>query len=140
MDAPQSSDPANALVDLVDGHRLTAVIYVAARLGIADLLFEDPKSVQELARLTDTHERSRISRLSIFSVALVLTIGVWGCSKTHTVSGPSSCLPTTHAVIGEIGLCERHPECCRGSKPPSSPGPVVPSSAATPHPTPSPSQ
>ena len=49
---------ANALVDLVDGHRVTAIIYVAARLGIADLLFEGPKSVPDLARLTGTHERS----------------------------------------------------------------------------------
>lgn len=49
---------ANALVDLVDGHRVTAIIYVAAQLGIADLLFEGPKSAAELARLTDAHERS----------------------------------------------------------------------------------
>jgi precorrin-6B methylase 2 len=59
MAALQNSDPsANALVDLVDGHRVTAIIYVAARLGIADLLFEGPKSAAELARLTGTHERS----------------------------------------------------------------------------------
>jgi hypothetical protein len=31
---------ANALIDLVDGHRVTAVIYVAVSLGIADLLFD----------------------------------------------------------------------------------------------------
>jgi hypothetical protein len=59
MAAPQSFDsPANALVDLVDGHRVTAVIYVAARLGIADLLVESPRSVAELAHLTSTHEPS----------------------------------------------------------------------------------
>jgi O-methyltransferase domain/Dimerisation domain len=59
MAAPQSSvSSANALLNLIDGHRVTAVIYVAARLGIADLLVEGPKSIPELARLTDTHERS----------------------------------------------------------------------------------
>ena len=59
MATSQSSDsPANVLLKLIDGHRVTAVIYVAARLGIADLLIEGPKSVPELARLTDTHERS----------------------------------------------------------------------------------
>ena len=37
MAAPQNSYlSANVLVDLVDGHRVTAIIYVAARLGIAD--------------------------------------------------------------------------------------------------------
>ncbi len=59
MAAPQNFGPsANALVDLADGHRVTAIIYVAAKLGIADLLFEGAKSVPELARLTDAHERS----------------------------------------------------------------------------------
>jgi hypothetical protein len=45
-------------MDLVAGHRVTAVIYVAAKLGIPDLLFEGPKAAAELARLTDTHQRS----------------------------------------------------------------------------------
>jgi hypothetical protein len=59
MAAPRHSDsPANLLVDLVEGHRVTAVIYVAAKLGIADLLVDGPKSALELARLTETHERS----------------------------------------------------------------------------------
>ncbi len=59
MDAPRRSDSsANALIDLVDGHRVTAAIYVAAKLGIADLLLDGSKSAPELARLTDAHERS----------------------------------------------------------------------------------
>jgi hypothetical protein len=59
MAAPRRSDSsANVLLNLVDGHRVTAVIYVAARVGLADLLLEGPKSVPKLARLTDTHERS----------------------------------------------------------------------------------
>lgn len=63
MAAPQSSDPsADVLLNLIDGHRITAVIYAAARLGIADCLVEGPKSAAELARLTDSHERS-LSRL-----------------------------------------------------------------------------
>jgi hypothetical protein len=45
-------------MDLVAGHRVTAVIYVAAKLGIADLLLEGPMAAAELARLTDTHNRS----------------------------------------------------------------------------------
>jgi 16S rRNA G1207 methylase RsmC len=59
MATSQGSDTsANVLLNLIDGHRVTAVIYVAARLGIADLLVEAPRSVPDLARLTDTHERS----------------------------------------------------------------------------------
>jgi O-methyltransferase/methyltransferase family protein len=59
MAVPQRSDStANVLLNLIDGHRVTAAIYVAAKLGIADLLADSPRSISELARLTDTHERS----------------------------------------------------------------------------------
>ncbi len=54
----QRADPANVLLDLIGGHRVTAAVYVAARLGIADILLEGPKSAAELARLTECHERS----------------------------------------------------------------------------------
>jgi SAM-dependent methyltransferase len=57
--ATQDSDStANALLDLIDGHKVTSVIYVAAKLGIADLLSERPRNSTELAQLTDSHERS----------------------------------------------------------------------------------
>jgi DNA-binding IclR family transcriptional regulator len=70
--AAQSSDQfANTLFDLITGHRVTAVIYVAAQLGICDLLAEGRKSATELARLTDTHERSLL-RLMRTLVALGL--------------------------------------------------------------------
>ena len=60
MESQLTDSSANTLFDLVGGHRVTAVIYVAARLGIADLLLEGPKTATELAHLTDTHERSLI--------------------------------------------------------------------------------
>jgi precorrin-6B methylase 2 len=59
MAASQPSEPsAKVLLNLVDGHRVTAVIYVAAKLGIADRLLEGPISAPDLARLTATHEHS----------------------------------------------------------------------------------
>jgi ubiquinone/menaquinone biosynthesis C-methylase UbiE len=58
MERQRTESSVNTLLDLVGGHRVTAVIYVAAKLGIADFLLEGPKTVAELARLTDTHERS----------------------------------------------------------------------------------
>ena len=55
--ATQKSDPsANTLLNLVTGHRVTAVIYSAATLGIADQLFEGPKTAAELARLSAAHD------------------------------------------------------------------------------------
>lgn len=58
MAAQDFAPSASTLMDLIAGHRVTEVIYVAAKLGIADLLAEGPKTAAELARLTDTHERS----------------------------------------------------------------------------------
>jgi hypothetical protein len=58
MAAQNSDSPTTTLLDLVAGHRVTAVIYAAARLGVADLLLEEPKTAAELARLTNADERS----------------------------------------------------------------------------------
>src|SRR3954453_10761740 len=51
-----SSTTALQLLDLIQSHRITSVIYVAAKLGIADLLFAGPKSVSELANATGANQ------------------------------------------------------------------------------------
>jgi hypothetical protein len=57
----QSSDPSGyALLNLITGHRVTAIIHVAAKLRIADLLFEGLKTA-ELSRLTETPTSDRCS-------------------------------------------------------------------------------
>jgi SAM-dependent methyltransferase len=53
----------NTMMDLIAGHRVTAVIYVAAKLGLADLLTDGRRTAADLARLTDTHERSLLRLL-----------------------------------------------------------------------------
>ena len=58
MSSEAADSSASVLLGLVEGHRTTAVIYVAAKLAIADLLFDGPKTAAQLAHLTDTHERS----------------------------------------------------------------------------------
>lgn len=61
-----TADPSpNMILDLIMGHRVTAVIYVAAKLGIPDLLCDGPRAAADLASLTDTHERSllRLTRV-----------------------------------------------------------------------------
>ena len=50
-----SSAAAIQLLDLIQSHRITAVIYVAAKLGIAELLRDGPRSLDELARATGAH-------------------------------------------------------------------------------------
>lgn len=46
------------MLQMISGFRVSRAIYVAAKLGIADLLKDGPKSSEELARLTSTHPPS----------------------------------------------------------------------------------
>jgi len=47
-----------ALLQMVTGYWVSQAIYVAAKLGIADLLKDGPKNCDELAKATRTHARS----------------------------------------------------------------------------------
>jgi len=47
-----STKPILKLLDLIQSHRVTAVIYVAAKLGIAELLRDGPQTLDELAKAT----------------------------------------------------------------------------------------
>jgi precorrin-6B methylase 2 len=69
MTSPTQAE--NALLHLIDGYRVTAVIYVAAKLGIPDFLFEGAKTAADLARLTATHEPS-LNRLMRALAALAI--------------------------------------------------------------------
>jgi hypothetical protein len=55
---PASPPSATALHDLITSQRITAVINVAARLGVADCLEGGAKSTSQLAQETGAHERS----------------------------------------------------------------------------------
>lgn len=46
------------LLQLATSYRVSRAIYVAARLGVADLLADGPKSSEELARDTGAHSPS----------------------------------------------------------------------------------
>src|SRR3954466_6422439 len=50
--------PANALIDIIRGYQWSQALYVAARLGIADLLAAGPRDSADLAEVTETHAPS----------------------------------------------------------------------------------
>lgn len=56
--APQGMPPEAQLLQLVGGAFLSQAAYVAAKLGIADYLVEEPKTAEYLASATSTDERS----------------------------------------------------------------------------------
>ena len=53
-----SSATAIKLLDLIQSHRITIVIYVAVKLGIAELLRDGPRKLGELARATGAHQEA----------------------------------------------------------------------------------
>jgi len=55
---PKSTTPPEALLQMITSSWVSQAIYVAAVLGIADLLNDDPKSSSELAKATGTQARS----------------------------------------------------------------------------------
>ena len=69
-----SSAAALKLLDLIQSHRVTAVIYVAAELGIAELLRDGAQSLNELAEATGA-DRYALGRL----LTALSTVGI--CSQ-----------------------------------------------------------
>jgi hypothetical protein len=63
------------LFDLIQSHRVTAAIYVAVRLGLAELLRDGPQTVGKLAEATGAEERALERLLTALS-----TIGL--CART----------------------------------------------------------
>jgi hypothetical protein len=70
-----SQVPALKLFDLIQSHRVTAVIHAAVKLGIAELLRDGPRTPGELAKATGADERSLGRLLTALS-----TIGI--CERT----------------------------------------------------------
>lgn len=68
--------PPNVLMQMLDGHYLSQAIYVAAKLGIADLLKEGARSSDELAKATEANAQFlyRVLR-TLSSVGLFAEVG-----------------------------------------------------------------
>jgi hypothetical protein len=77
--APEQLPPSAQLLGIATGVFPSAAIYVAAKLGIADLLADGPKTAAELAAATDTHEHALYRTLR--SIA---SIGVFAESEART--------------------------------------------------------
>lgn len=71
--------PQLALQQLIQGFQVTQCIYVAARLGIANLLKDGPRSIADLALSTGTHAPSLYRVLRLLTSVDLLTE-----SESHT--------------------------------------------------------
>ena len=92
----QVPPPAAVLTQMAFGALLTQALYVAARLGIADLLAKGPRPVAELAVETETHERSlyRVLRslagAGVFAEVAPQTFGLTPLAEPLRADAPGS--------------------------------------------------
>src|SRR5262250_2973309 len=70
--------PPVVLYQLASGHYLSQALYVAAELGIADLLADGPQTHETLAAKTDTHAPSLRRVLRLLAAAGVFAEGTDG--------------------------------------------------------------
>jgi hypothetical protein len=75
MEQTNDAPPQVALETLIHGYQLTKCIYVAAKLGIADLLKDGPRTSEELAQVTGTHAPSLYRVLRLLTAAELLREG-----------------------------------------------------------------
>lgn len=90
-----TTDLREKLLDLAQSHRVTAVIYVAARLGLAELLRDGPRTVKELTSRTHT-DQDALARLLV----ALSTVGI--CSRVG-----EDCYSLTELGAGLDGAAER---------------------------------
>jgi hypothetical protein len=86
-----ASPPQLVLQQLIQGFQVTQCIYVVAKLGIADLLKDGPRSSEELAQATETHAPSLYRILRLLTAIDLLTEG-----ETHrfALTPLGTCLQT----------------------------------------------
>ena len=78
MSSDEQADPRWTLHGLITGHYLSRAVYVAAKLGIADLLKDGPREISELAAATSSHLPSLHRLMSLLSGAGVFAQGEAG--------------------------------------------------------------
>ncbi|WP_249148122.1 acetylserotonin O-methyltransferase [Bradyrhizobium sp. AUGA SZCCT0177] len=81
--------PALKLLDLIQSHRITAVIHVAVKLGLAELLRDGPQTVGKLAAATGADERALGRLLTALS-----TIGLFArtSDNSYALTDVGACL------------------------------------------------
>lgn len=92
------------LAHLLSGYWYTQTIYVAAKLGLAELLKDGPKSAQELAQATATNPRALYRLLRALA-----SIGIFAEEQGRFVLTPlAECLldPSTKAMATMRGECQ----------------------------------
>jgi hypothetical protein len=73
---PEGESSSSALLEIIYGYKRTQALFVAAKLGIADILSNGPKTADELAKATSANS------LSIYHLMrLLVSMGIFSAQK-----------------------------------------------------------
>ncbi|MGE5305317.1 MAG: methyltransferase [Alphaproteobacteria bacterium] len=101
--------PSAAMLRVITGFRVSRAVYVAAKLGVADLLKDGPRSSEELAQMTGTHEPSlyRVLR-ALVSVGIFVEAGQGRFALTPTAATLRNDIPGSLRAWVILVLGEEH--------------------------------
>jgi DNA-binding IclR family transcriptional regulator len=88
------------MIQLMTGFWLSRAIYVATKLGIADLLKEEPKDSGELAKATGNHEPSLYRVLRALASAGIFAENALGRFALTPLAAPSGLTCQVRCEIG----------------------------------------
>jgi hypothetical protein len=73
---PESESSSSALLEIIYGYKKSQALFVVAKLGIADILTNDPTTTDELAKTTSVNSRS-----SYHLMRLLVSMGIFSAEK-----------------------------------------------------------
>ncbi len=104
--------PSMQLLQMMNGYRMMQGLYVAAKLGIADLLRDGPRRSEELAQAVGAHARSLHRLLRALASLDVVTETADGrfaltpcCSSSASSRSTSSQRPRRRTRSSPISTC-----------------------------------
>src|SRR5262245_851383 len=101
--------PQLAMLQLITGFWVSRAIYVAAKLGLADLVKDSPKTADELARLTGTHSPSLYRALrALASVGVFTDDGQGRFAQTPLSETLRSDTPGSLRALAIVELGQEH--------------------------------
>jgi hypothetical protein len=104
-----AAPPQFAMLQMITGFWVSRAIYVAAKLGLADLVKDSPKTADELARLTGTHSPSLYRALrALASVGVFADEGQGRFSQTPLSETLRSDAPGSLRAMAIVELGQEH--------------------------------
>jgi len=104
-----AAPPQFAMLQLITGFWVSRAIYVAAKLGLADLVKDSPKTADELARLTGTHPPSLYRALrALASVGVFTDDGQGRFAQTPLSETLRSDTPGSLRALAIVELGQEH--------------------------------